>query len=70
VAVAPDDQGLSSRRYATLVLRILLDSKGHLVQGTLIHVERGHEASFRGWRGLLASLKDWRTGAAPDEAER
>ena len=70
MAVAPDDQGVSSSRYATLVLRMLLDSKGHMVQGTLIHVERGHEASFRGWRGLLAALEDWRNEATPGEAEQ
>jgi hypothetical protein len=69
LAATLGDEGLSASRYATLVLRFLLDPRGRMVQGTLINVESGQQVSFRGWRGLAAVLKDWRSGTSSEGAE-
>ncbi len=54
-----NENKLAEKRYATLILRLLLDRRGALIQGELVDVAGGQPARFVGWRGLLHALRAW-----------
>jgi hypothetical protein len=55
------DAPLSDKRYATLVVRIVLDRWGHLVQGEVLEVGGAGGKRFVGWNELIDVLRDWLT---------
>ena len=54
----PDEDRLSESHYVTLVLRMMLDQHGHLVNGEIVEVESKSVWRFIGWRGLIEVLRD------------
>jgi len=54
-----DENKLVEKRYATLILRLLLDRQGALIHGELVDVGGGLPARFVGWRGLIGAVRTW-----------
>ncbi|MFN8491761.1 MAG: hypothetical protein U0350_29445 [Caldilineaceae bacterium] len=54
-----DENQLAEKRYATLILRLLLDRQGKLLQGELVDVTTGFQGRFVGWQGLGDALRAW-----------
>jgi hypothetical protein len=48
---------LSAKRYITVLLRILVDPRGRVLQGELEDVSHPAPHRFRGRRGLLQALR-------------
>jgi hypothetical protein len=61
VPILPEGTTLAEKRYATLILRLVLDKQGRLLYGELVDVEDGHPAHFSGWRGLINAVRVWLT---------
>jgi hypothetical protein len=55
----PEGPPLSDFRYATLVVRVVLDRWGHLVQGEVLEVGGARRERFVGWNELIDVLHDW-----------
>lgn len=52
---------LGEKRYATLILRLVLDQQGRLMHGELVDVAGGFSNRFVAWRGLIHALRAWLT---------
>ena len=67
----PDDDRIAEDRYATLILRLVLDRRGHIRYGELIDATNGFEERFVEWRGMIHMLRVWLTrrsrAETPDE---
>jgi hypothetical protein len=50
---------LGEKRYATLILRLVLDQQGRLMHGELVDVVSGFSNRFVGWRGLIRTVRAW-----------
>ena len=49
---------LARKRYVTVMLRLLVDQHGCLMQGEIVSVEVSHlQQRFVGWRGLVRALQ-------------
>lgn len=63
---------LAAKRYVTLILRILVDRQGRVLQGDLedvsVALPQHFPQHFRGRRGLLRALRLVLTGARDDVA--
>jgi hypothetical protein len=59
VTTAANGEQLGEKRHATVILRLLLDRRGALVQGELVDVEATVLARFIGWRGMIEALERW-----------
>jgi hypothetical protein len=64
VPILPEGTTLGERRYATLILRLVLDKQGRLLYGELVDVEDGHPEHFTGWRGMFSAVRVWLTSQA------
>jgi hypothetical protein len=53
----PKAEALSEKRYATFMLRILVDRRGRLVHGEVTDVEFQTEGRFKGWRQLPRTIR-------------
>jgi hypothetical protein len=53
------DDHLSSAHYITVILRLMLDPRGHLQHGEIVGVDDRVQRRFMGWRGLTRTLHDW-----------
>jgi hypothetical protein len=61
VPTPPDEDKLANKRYATLILRLILDQRGHLLYGELVDATNGFHERFVKWRGLIHKLRGWFT---------
>jgi hypothetical protein len=59
VPILPEGTTLGEKRYATLILRLVLDRQGRLLYGELVDVEDGHPDHFSGWRGMISAVRVW-----------
>jgi hypothetical protein len=59
---------LAEKRYVTVILRLLLDRRGRLINGELVDVESTLEDRFIGWRGLTRAVRGWLTRQERDSA--
>jgi hypothetical protein len=50
---------LAEKRYATVVLRLVLDQRGQLIHGEFIDVTNMLGMHFSGWRGLIRIVRSW-----------
>ena len=55
----PNEDSLMKRRYATLILRLLLDQQGQLVYGEIVDVANTHQEHFIGSSGLFSAVEAW-----------
>lgn len=53
----PLEQRLADARYVTIILRLLLDPQGELIQGEILGAEGEPEERFSGWQGLTGRLR-------------
>lgn len=58
----PDRNHLADKRYATVVLRLVLDKHGRLMHGELVDVEGTLQQRFKGRRGLTQAVRTWLAG--------
>jgi len=66
---SPADR-LAQRRHVAVVLRLVVDARGHLVQGELVDLEAGPWTRFVGWRGLSRALHGWLANQAASRVPR
>jgi hypothetical protein len=52
-----DDEKASAKRYVIVILRLLLDHRGNLVQGEVVSADANLHGRFMGWRGLNPALR-------------
>jgi hypothetical protein len=57
VAPPPMSERLLDLRPVTLILRLLVDRRGRLVQGEVVDVEARPRGRFVGWRGLVRTAR-------------
>lgn len=57
-ALRSNDQ-LSNARYITVILRLMLDARGHLQHGEIVEVADRVQRRFIGWRGLTRTVRTW-----------
>lgn len=51
------EEQLSAKRYVTLVLRLLVNGKGQLVQGEVVTLEAQSLSRFTKWRELTQAVR-------------
>jgi hypothetical protein len=56
------DEALADKHYITLILRLILDQGGQLVQGELVDTSDTVPERFIGVAGLNQAVGDWLTG--------
>jgi hypothetical protein len=61
VPTPPARNNLAEKRYATLILRLVLDQHGRLIYGELVDVASGLPDRFVAWRGLIRTVRAWLT---------
>ncbi len=61
---------LTEMRYVALILRLVLDSRGRLVQGELVDASAAPLGRFVGWRGLSRLLRSWLASQEQDAPTR
>ena len=69
---SPAENDLANRHYVSVVLRLVVDQHGQLIQGELVGDVNTRPARFSGWRGLTRALQAWLTrqqDGAADEPE-
>jgi hypothetical protein len=59
VSKPPAGNNLAGKRNATLILRLVLDQRGHLMYGELVDVAGGPPDRFVAWRGLIGVVRTW-----------
>ena len=59
-----EEDRLAETRYATLILRFVLDQQGHLKYGELIDATNGFEERFVEWHDMIRMLSVWLTSQA------
>jgi hypothetical protein len=59
VPILPDEDKLSEKHYATLILRLILNRQGRLLSGELVDTTNGFQERFVAWRGLIRVLRTW-----------
>lgn len=50
---------LADRRYVTVIVRLMVDARGRLVQGEIVDATATSHGRFVGWRGLIRTLRAW-----------
>lgn len=50
----------------TVVLRLVVDPRGHLRYGELVDAEGRSRGHFNGWMGLTGALRGWMVEAAAE----
>jgi hypothetical protein len=65
VVTPTEEDKLGEIRYATLILRLVLDRRGHLKYGELIDATNGFDERFIEWRGMIRVLRVWLVNQAP-----
>jgi hypothetical protein len=63
--ISPEEQ-LSDHRYVVLVLRLVVDRHGRLIQGDVLSEPAAVRRAFRGWRGLARAIRGLLTLPSPD----
>jgi hypothetical protein len=56
--------GLEPGRYVTVIVRLLIDRRGKVLNGELATLDGGRISFFMGWSGLLRSLHAYLKGPA------
>jgi len=56
------DEVLANKRYVTLILRLMLNHDGQLIQGELVDTTDTVLGRFVGVAGLNQAVQDWLTG--------
>ena len=64
---ARSPEQLAEKRYVTVILRLLLDRQGRLVQGEVVNTASQVQGRFAGWRGMSRTLRTWVSTHATDE---
>jgi len=64
------DEVLANNRYVTLILRLMLDHGGQLIQGELVDTTDTVLGRFVGVAGLNQAVQDWLTGHEHAEDDR
>jgi hypothetical protein len=59
VTIPTDRKYLTEKRYATLIVRLLLDRRGQLISGELLDAESLLGERFIGVRGLIRTVRTW-----------
>jgi len=57
-------EDLKGTRYLTIIVRLLLDSRGTLLQGELADVDGSTQVRFVGQDGLFEAIRSYVTGGA------
>ena len=52
-----DVERLARRKYVTVILRLLVERGGHLVEGQVIDVAGAVRGRFGEWRGLVPKVR-------------
>lgn len=60
------EEQLSDRHYVVLVLRLVVDRRGRLIQGDVLSEPAARRRAFRGWRGLTRAVRGLLTIPSPD----
>lgn len=55
----PREDKLSEKHYVSVILRLLLDRRGRLIQGEVVDLAGHAQHRFVGWRGLAHALRQW-----------
>ena len=53
------DKKLANRRYALVILRLLLDEDCQLVQGEVVDEAGQVQGRFRDWNSMAAAVRRW-----------
>jgi hypothetical protein len=61
---------LTNSHYVTLILRLLLDTEGHLLRGELADIEGMTIGRFADRQGLKEALRPFLEDGPPEEPER
>jgi hypothetical protein len=69
VLLPTDDTALKDREYVTLVLRLMLDGEGNLIQGELVDTKGTRNEWFIGASGLNQAVAAWLKHQAHAETE-
>ena len=62
------EEQLADKQYITVVLRLVVDSRRQSVQGHVVEVGSQQAVYFRGWRGLVRTLRGLIAHPAPADA--
>lgn len=54
-----DEEKLGEKRYATLIVRLVLDQRGYVIYGELIEATSPFRMPFIERRGLMRLLRAW-----------
>jgi hypothetical protein len=50
---------LAEKRYLTVILRLVVDQRGQLVQGEVVDLQARILGRFAGWKGLTCTVRAW-----------
>jgi hypothetical protein len=59
VLITNEGEELAQKRYVSVVLRLAVDRRGHLVYGEIVDMAGKPNGRFQGWRGLTQAVKTW-----------
>lgn len=60
---------LADRRYVTVIVRLMVDARGRLVQGEIVDATGTSHGRFVGWRDLNRTLRAWLTSQERGDSE-
>ena len=67
--ILPDNDNLAQKRYLTLIVRLLVDARGRLLQGEIVDAEDDSGKTprrFVGWQDLLTTMRRYFVDGAKD----
>jgi hypothetical protein len=50
--------GLSAKRYITIILRLVVSGRGDIEHGEILDVDHTVHSPFIGWRGLTRTIRE------------
>ena len=50
---------LAAKRHVTLIVRVVVDSRGLIESGEVVDAESRLQERFRGWQGLTRTVRAW-----------
>lgn len=50
---------LADRRYVSVVVRLVLDQRGHMIHGEVVGAANTQPTRFSGWPGLNRAIRAW-----------
>jgi hypothetical protein len=60
---------LAEKRYLTVIVRLVVDKRGQVVQGEVVDLQARLLGRFAGWRGLTRTMRAWLARQEDQEVE-